>query len=135
PSGGVDEAGTRSGISAGGEGVMLRQQELSQAQETIAARNAEVDELKARVAELEQLQQQQAQLIALKDGELAAAQQRLADSNAQTATVPVPGTPEQASSQLPWLWIGVGLLVLALLAWAVRRRRPSARDSSRSFLA
>src|SRR5690606_1905575 len=35
PSGGVDEAGTRSGISAGGEGDMLRQQELSQAQETI----------------------------------------------------------------------------------------------------
>src|SRR5690606_3286060 len=45
------QAGTRSGIQAGGEGDML--QELQQTKETLAARDAEVQELKTRVAELE----------------------------------------------------------------------------------
>jgi len=76
------KAGTQSGISAGGEGAML-QQELTQTKETLAAREAETQELKSRVAELEKLQQQQQQLIAMKDSELAAAQQRLAQSQKQ----------------------------------------------------
>src|SRR3546814_11322148 len=63
------QAGTRSGIQAGGEGDML--QELQQTKETLAARDAEVQDLKTRVAELEKLQQDQQQLIALKDGKLA----------------------------------------------------------------
>ena len=41
---------------------MLRQQ-LQETKETLAARDAEVNELKTRVAELEKLQQQQQQLI------------------------------------------------------------------------
>ena len=38
---------------------MLRQQELNQTKEDLAARDAEVQELKSRVAELEKLQQDQ----------------------------------------------------------------------------
>jgi pilus assembly protein FimV len=82
PGGGAEQAGTRTGAAAGGEGDMLQQQELVQTRETLAARDAEIQDLQARLAELEQLQQQQQQLIRMKDSELAAAQQRLAQSNA-----------------------------------------------------
>lgn len=114
-------AGTQSGISAGGEGAML-QQELTTTKETLAAREAEAEELKTRVAELEKLQQQQQQLIAMKDSELAAAQQRLADTQKQ----------QTQASVLPWV-IGIGgaLVLGALVAWFLRRR-----DAARpSFLA
>ena len=104
-------AGTRSGVSAGGEGEMLRQQELQQTRETLVARDAEVEELKARVAELEQLKQQQDQLVALKDSELAAAQQRLATTQAADAQAAQP-----VNIGL-WVGAGAGLLVLGLLAW------------------
>jgi pilus assembly protein FimV len=130
-------AGTRSGIEAGGEGDMLRQQ-LQETKESLAARNAEVQELKTRVAELEKLQQQQQQLLTMKDSELAAAQQTLAKSNAQAtqtapsatttqAQQPVPA-PEPAARTTPvWLWAGLALVVAALLAWwLARRRRPAA---------
>lgn len=117
-------AGTRSGVSAGGEGEMLRQQELQQTKETLVARDAEVQELKARVAELEQLKQQQDQLVALKDSELAAAQQRLATSQKSAAQTSVAKTPE---SYGPWLGAGAGLLALGLLAgWWLSRRRANA---------
>lgn len=114
-------AGTRSGVSAGGEGDMLRQQELQEAHETVAAREAEVEELKARVAELEKLQQQQQQLISMKDSELAAAQQRLATANqAQPAA-----TRATVADFGPWIGIGAGLLVIGLLAfwWLNRKSR------------
>src|SRR5690606_16055280 len=105
---GGQQAGIRSGIQAGGEGEMLRQDmqhELHQNQETLAAREAEVAELKARVADLERLQAQQAQLIELKDSEIAAVQERLA-----TADVPTPPPADTAQAGgLPWLWIGLGL--------------------------
>jgi len=113
--GGTSGAGTQTGTAAGGEGDMLQQQELVQARETLAARDAEVEDLKTRLAELEQLQQQQAQLIQMKDSELAAAQQRLADSNAATAG--------DAGGGLPWLWIGLALVAAALVAaWLASRR-------------
>jgi pilus assembly protein FimV len=123
-------AGTRSGIEAGGEGEMLRQ-EMQQTQETLAARNAEVEELKARVADLEKLQQQQQQLISLKDSELAAAQQRLAESNQRPATTLAqanagdPGSPaaSAAGGGLLWLWIGLALLAAGVVAWLFTRRR------------
>lgn len=122
-------AGTRSGVSAGGEGEMLRQQELQQTKETLVARDAEVQELKARVAELEQLKQQQDQLVALKDSELAAAQQRLATTQAaDTKTTP--------ANLGPWLGVGAGLLVIGLLAgWWLRRRRAAAVKPDRQRLA
>ncbi|HJW45938.1 MAG TPA: FimV/HubP family polar landmark protein [Lysobacter sp.] len=106
------KAGTQSGINAGGEGAML-QQELTQTKETLAAREAESQELKTRVAELEKLQQQQAQLIAMKDTELAAAQQRLAQTQKQ----------QTQASVVPWVIGLVGALVLGgLIAWLLRRR-------------
>jgi pilus assembly protein FimV len=114
----ANRAGTRSGVSAGGEGDMLRQQELQQNQETLAAREAEVQELKARVAELEQLQQKQNELIALKDSELAAAQQKLATTQAAT-----PPAGASMSGLGPWIGIAAGLVTIALLAvWWLRRR-------------
>ncbi len=121
-----DRAGTQSGASAGGEGEMLRQ-ELQETKETLAARDAEVQELKARVAELEQLQKEQQSLIAMKDGALASAQQRLATTNAaQDATPPASGQPETASSSAWWWWLPVALLLGALAWWFARRRRPVA---------
>ena len=108
------KAGTQSGISAGGEGAML--QELTTTKETLAAREAETQELKSRVAELEKLQQQQQQLIAMKDSELAAAQQRLAATQKQ----------QTQASVLPWmLGIGGALVIGALVAWFLRRRDAS----------
>lgn len=122
------QAGIRSGIQAGGEGEMLRQelqQELQQRQETLAARDAEVAELKARVADLERLQAQQAQLITMKDSELAAAQERLANAPASTAA-PAPDAAAADTGGLPWAWIGLGLLVAMLVAWLLLRRAEKA---------
>lgn len=122
--GGSNQAGTRSGIQAGGEGDMLRQ-EMQQTAETLAAREAEVQELKTRVADLERLQAQQQQLIGLKDSELAAAQARLAESNARTAS-PLgdtgAATPD-AVGGMAWLWIGLALLAAAIVGWLLLRRR------------
>ena len=134
--------GTRSGTNAGGEGNMLQQQ-LRQKDEDIAAKAAEIGELKERVAELEKLKQQQDQLLSMKDSELAAAQQRLAD--ARTAAPPPPATPAttaqaaqaaqpaeqpQSSSPMPWLWGSLGLVVMALLAWLFVRRTPKTTPKS-----
>lgn len=109
------QSGTQSGLAASGGGQMLRQ-ELEQAQETVVARDAELAEMKARVAELESLQKQQSQLITLKDSQLAAAQQRL--QQAEQAT-------PQAAPVAWWPWVGGALVLLVaglLLAWAARRR-------------
>ncbi|TXI48039.1 MAG: ferrous iron transporter B [Lysobacter sp.] len=123
-------AATRSGISAGGKGDMLREQELLETKETLAARSAEVDELKARVAELEQLQAKQQQLIALKDTELATAQQRLASASAAPATAASAASkPEPGMSYGPWLGVGAGLLLIGLLAGWWLRRKPSAASA------
>jgi pilus assembly protein FimV len=107
------KAGSRSGVSAGGGGDMLRQQELQQTRETLAARDAEVQELKARLTELEQLQKKQNELIAMKDSELAAAQQRMSAAQAE------------ASDSGAGLWVGIGggLVLIAVGAWWFLRRR------------
>lgn len=102
-------AGARSGINAGGEGNMLRQ-DLTQTRETLVARSAEVDELKARVVELEQLQQQQQQLITLKDSEMSAVQQRLAAADRA-----------DGSGGMLWFWGGLALLAAAGLGWLLAR--------------
>lgn len=109
---------------------MLRQdmqQELHQNQETLAAREAEVAELKARVADLERLQAQQAQLIEMKDSEMAAVQERLASTS---DAAPAPPVTEVAGG-LPWLWIGLGLLVVVAVAWLLARRVPRAMPRPR----
>ena len=130
--------GTRSGTAAGGEGSM--QQQIRQRDEDIAAKAAEINELKERVAALEKLKDEQQSLISLKDSELAAAQQRLADvrtaapaATAQQAAPP-PAEPAPAGSSAAW-WIGLGVLAAALLAWllAGRRRKAVAAPSRRIF--
>lgn len=140
---GERQAGTRSGITAGGEGEMLRQ-ELQETRESLAARDAEVEELRSRLAELEQLQQQQQRLIELKDSELAAVQQRLAESNQQEAPTLAQANQDPAGGQvhqdagMPWLWIGLVLVLVlviaAALAWARTRRDravvPAARGAA-----
>lgn len=104
-------AGTQSGVDAGGEGDMLANEQLQQSKEELAARDAEVQELRSQVAELEKLKQQQAKLIAMKDSDLAAAQQRLEHSPGATAGTPI------------WVWAGWGLLIIGALAWILSSRR------------
>jgi pilus assembly protein FimV len=113
----ASQAGTQSGMSAGGEGDVMRQQ-LQQTRETLAARDAELAELKSRVAELEKLQSDQQKLLEMKDNELTAVQQRLAQT----------GEAEQAAraSGMPWVLGGAALLLLALLGGWWMRRRPAA---------
>lgn len=107
-------AGTQSGIDAEGEGDMLANQQLTLTKEELAARESEVQDLRAQVAELESIKQQQGKLIAMKDSELAAAQQRLAKSQGD-------------ASQPLWLWAGLGLLVAGLVVgWLISRRKPAA---------
>ncbi len=112
------QAGTRSGIQAGGEGDMV---ELQQTKETLAARDAEVQELKSRVAELEKLQHEQQQLIAMKDDKLAQAQQALATRQAGAAQSQ-PAAPAQGATAV-WPWAVGGLVVVLVLAWLFLRRR------------
>ncbi len=117
----ASRAGTQSGIDAEGEGDMLANEQLTLTKEELAARESEVQELRTQVAELESLKQQQAKLIAMKDSELAAAQQRLAQSQGD-------------ASQPLWLWAGLGLLVAGLVvAWLIgRRRKPVLSTPSRT---
>lgn len=99
---------------------MLANQQLVLTKEELAARESEVRELRAQVSELEGLKQQQAKLIAMKDSELAAAQQRLAQN-------------QGGASQPLWLWAGLGLLVAGLVvAWLISRRKPSVKTSPRT---
>lgn len=112
---GAMPANTRAGGAATAEGDAVTNQQLQQAREDVASRDAEIQELRSRVQDLEQLRARQAKLIALKDTDLAAAQQRLAAQRADhEAAAPV------------WFW---GVLVLALAAFAgwlaSRRRKPS----------
>jgi pilus assembly protein FimV len=118
--GAATRAGTQSGIDAEGEGDMLANQQLTLTKEELAARESEVQELRAQVAELESIKQQQGKLIAMKDSELAAAQQRLAKSQGDV-------------SQPLWMWAGLGLLVAGLVVgWLISRRKPAAAAPKRS---
>ncbi len=124
-------AGTQSGIDAGGEGDMLRQQELQQTKETLAARDAEVQELKSRLAELEKLQKDQQTLLSMKDSELATVQKNLAATQAAPPAAPAasttqPATPPAAAQDAPlWPWIVGGLVLVLLAGWLIARRRGS----------
>jgi pilus assembly protein FimV len=110
-----NNAGTTTGTAAGSEGDMLGNEQLRQAKEDVATRDAEIQELRNRVAELEKLKQQQASLIAMKDSDLAAAQQRLGDA---------PAAREAGGGG--WVWLGLGVLLLVVAGWALaRRRKPS----------
>ena len=116
PASGKD-AGTQSGAQAGGEGTMLRQ-EIQETRETVAARDAEVGELKTRVAELQKIQQQQQQLIAMKDSALAEARANLAKAQQQALQAPQPATATPAARDtVLWPWLALALLVVAAGGW------------------
>jgi pilus assembly protein FimV len=113
--GGQQTAGMTTGLDAGGEGDMLANEQLRQAKEDLATRDAELQELRERVGELEKLKAQQQSLIAMKDSDLAAAQQRLAEASKR-----------EGGSSPTWLWLGLALVVVAGLGWwLARRRKPS----------
>ncbi|MDE2407134.1 MAG: hypothetical protein KGL91_04635 [Xanthomonadaceae bacterium] len=156
PTGPGKATGMKSGTDAGGKGSML-QQELRQRDEDIAAKTAEIGELKERVASLEKLKDEQQKLIALKDTELATAQAHLAQANqaqaqaqaqAQTPAKPQTAAPVAATTTsqqpapapdapkhkaMPYVWGGVGFAALALLAWLLAgRRKPAATPVRRS---
>lgn len=110
-----NNAGTTTGTAAGSEGDMLGNEQLRQAKEDVATRDAEIQELRGRVAELEKLEKQQQSLIAMKDSDLAAAQQRLGQA---------PAAREAGGAG--WYWLGLVVLLLVVAGWAVaRRRKPS----------
>lgn len=112
---GDGQAGTTTGIQAGGEGEMLAERQLQQTREDLAARNAEVQELRSQVAELEKIKQQQEKLIQMKDSDLASAQQKLSAQQGGDAGTPI------------WVWGGLALLVAGLVAaWLLGRRRIAA---------
>ena len=76
PSGNARARGAQSGAAAGAGGTELRA-ELAQAREDLAARSAEVKELKSRVNELEQQQSDRQRLIDMQNSQLRDLQQRL----------------------------------------------------------
>lgn len=108
-------AGNQSGISDGGEGDTMRQ-ELQQANEVLAAREAELDELRSRLDELETIQADQQQLISLKDNELASVQAELAQAREQ------PGDGIEAGAAGWWIGGGVLLALVLLGGWLLQRR-------------
>lgn len=122
-------AGNQTGIQAGGEGQMLSQ-ELQQTKETLAARDAELQELKGRIAELERLQADQQKLLELKDSELASVQKRVATAQQPAAPAPEPSQPREAA-WWPWLLGGAALLA-AVLGWWWGRRRAAAQPAFRA---
>ncbi|MEG1682122.1 MAG: hypothetical protein RR326_18620, partial [Stenotrophomonas sp.] len=105
-------AGMTTGLDAGGEGDMLANEQLQQAKEELATRDAELQELRDRVGELEKLQKQQQSLIAMKDSDLAAAQQQLGEA-----------AKRDGAGSFGWIWLGLALLVLGALGWVLSRRR------------
>jgi len=110
-------AQSTTGLEAGGTGNQLGLSAGGLLEEELASREAELQELRERVSALEALQKKQQALIELKDSDLAAAQQRLAE---------VVETPSEAG----WgIWLVGGLLLLALAsggAWLLRRRNEPA---------
>lgn len=116
----AQRAGTTSGLQAGGEGDMLDNAQTPQVREELASTQAEVAELRTRLDELEKIRQQQEKLIALKDSDLAAAHQKLGQS--------------QGGSMATWMLLGVVLLAAGLFAgWLLGRRRSEPAAPRRSI--
>ena len=127
-------AGTGARSGTGGEGDAEMTQQLQEARETIATRDAEIAELKSRLTELENLQKQQGQLIQMKDGQLAAAQQQLQQRQQNSQPVAAPTEASAGSAWFLGMAIGLPLLVvLALGAWWMRRRPVVVESDEPSF--
>lgn len=133
--------GVQSGASSSGTGRELRA-ELTQTREDLAAREAEVSELRSQLAELEQQQADSQRLIQMQDSQMKALQDRLGQPTPTPVPAPVP-VPEIATSDVPATaqpapaaveapkpWYlnpivlgGGGLLLLGGLVLALRGRR------------
>ena len=88
PPSGKAARGTQSGAAAGAGGTELRA-ELVEAKEDLAARNAEVTDLKSQVTELEKLNADRQSMIDVQNSDMKALQERLAQLEAQKAAAPV----------------------------------------------
>lgn len=97
PRGAGEASSAQSGASVDGQGRELRA-ELARSQEQVNTLSAENVDLKSRVSELEKIQQDSQKLIALKDSELAAAQQRLADAQAASEAAPAGSVASDAAA-------------------------------------
>ncbi|ALR06942.2 FimV family protein [Xylella fastidiosa] len=114
--GDTKKAGTISGTSNSREGDMPGGEQLQQAREDIASRDAEIQDLRSRLIDLEQLRKKQQQLIALKDSELAAAQQHLPKTQGHS----------RLGNGAMILLGGAALLFICMVWWWVNRRpKPS----------
>ena len=92
PSGAASARGAQSGAAAGAGGTELRAQ-LSQAREDLAARTAEVKELKSQVGDLEKMNADRQHMIDVQNSDLKAMQDRLKqleDAQAAASGVPAP---------------------------------------------
>jgi pilus assembly protein FimV len=133
PSGKASARGTQSGAAAGGGGSELRA-ELLQTNEELAARTAEVTELKSRVSDLEKQQADRQHLIDLQNSQLKDLQTRLQQKEAQpTAAAAAPpaaasaapaesSTPEAPLYLNPYILGGGGLILIGGLVFAMRRK-------------
>jgi len=117
-------AGAATGIDPQGDGDRLGVDALRQTVEDLASREVELQELRDRVGQLEALQAQQRALIEMKDSELAAAQQRLAEASQHVEE-------EDAPSSGGFLW-AIGVLALLSAAgagaWLLHRRKQAAES-------
>lgn len=103
-------AALHSGAAGDGAGDVLQKVAASPA-DSRAMRSAEFRELRARIAELDQLQRQQQALLSLKDAELAA---------------------RPAKRVAAWPWLAGALTLLLPLAWWLGRRGAPSRMSGAS---
>jgi pilus assembly protein FimV len=100
PSGDTPRA-AQSGAAAGAEGRELRA-EVARAQEQVSALQQENRELQSRVTDLERIDRDTRQLIALKDSQLAEAQRRLAEleQQRQAAAAAPTATPTEPAADV-----------------------------------
>jgi len=144
PSGNAAARGAQSGAAAGAGGTELRA-ELVQAREDLAARTAEVDELKSRVADLEKQDADRQRLIEMQNSQMKALQDRL--NQAEQASAPAaPETAPAATSAAvpaaadvavvkpwylnPFLVGGAVLMLLGGLVLAMRRSKATPQPES-----
>lgn len=100
PAGKASARGSQSGAAAGAGGAELRA-ELVQAKEDLAARTAEVTELKSRVTDLEAINRKQQEMIQVQSSEMKALQDRLEQLQADSAAAAVPAAPASVSVAVP----------------------------------
>lgn len=118
----------QSGAAAAAGGTELRA-ELTQAREDVAVRDAEINDLKSRITDLEGQQSDTKKLIEMKDSQLKALQDELvklestpANSQAVSDGSPAASTVQEAWYMNPMLhYLLGGVLLLGGLVWFMRR--------------